>query len=65
MTRNEGRKMQGMNAAKGALADVLTVDVGGALVSVETAKQIAVEENNPNSQNNSDNPDAQTEDTEV
>jgi len=59
MTRNEGRKMQGMNAAKGALADVLTVDVGGALVSVETAKQIAVEENNPNNQNNSDNPDAQ------
>lgn len=40
---NEVRKEEGMNKLDGVLADVATINVGGALVSVETGKQLAVE----------------------
>src|SRR5574343_1336722 len=48
MTINEVRAEEGLNALTGKLADVATVNVGGALVSVDTAKQIGVEEGDKN-----------------
>jgi len=62
MTINEIRKDEGFNALEGVLADIATINVGGALVSVETGKQIGVEEDTNNPDNSQD---AQTEDTEV
>lgn len=43
MTINEVRKEEGYNSFEGEIANTATVNVGGALVSVETGKQLAVE----------------------
>lgn len=53
LTINEVREAEGWNKVEGEIADSPTINVGGALVSVSTGKQLAVE-NQPQQMNKKD-----------
>jgi HK97 family phage portal protein len=57
---NEVREMEGWNKLKGEIADNPTVNVGGALVSVSSGKQLGVEENGGNMNKKSMDEDLKT-----